>query len=242
VPLRYGRRTAKSDIRSLVRFEPPASLEQLADELSLIGRDGNPARALVLHDPSDRPALEEQTDTTRPSGEQILLLARALEGMPTGGGAITTEALALAARSSRRAVEGLSALLDGMGVVSHRDGWLTRLAPEPVVLKELRGLAERYATVRALDARRLASVLELLARSGCRTAALSRALGGASAQDCGACASCAGTNDGESVAGVHARHAPARRFAVQTLGVATEGAGTFQSWRTFADGWGPGSN
>jgi ATP-dependent DNA helicase RecQ len=229
VPLRYGRRTAKSDIRSLVRFEPPASLEQLADELSLIGRDGNPARALVLHDPSDRPALEEQTDTTRPSGEQILLLARALEGMPTGGGAITTEALALAARSSRRAVEGLSALLDGMGVVSHRDGWLTRLAPEPVVLKELRGLAERYATVRALDARRLASVLELLARSGCRTAALSRALGGASAQDCGACASCAGTNDGESVAGVHARHAPARRFAVQTLGVATEGAGTFHA-------------
>src|SRR5207249_519800 len=83
---------------------------------------GKAAQALVFHDPSDRPLLEAQTDATRPSGEQILLLARALEGMPTGGGAITTEALALAARSSRRAVEALAELLDGMGVVAHRDG------------------------------------------------------------------------------------------------------------------------
>jgi ATP-dependent DNA helicase RecQ len=230
VPLRYGRRTAKSDIRSLVRFEPPASLEQLADELSLIGRDGNAAQAVVLHDPSDRPLLEAQTDATRPSGEQILLLARALEGMPTGGSAITTEALALAARSSRRAVEALAELLDGMGVVAHRDGWLTRLAPEPVVLKELRGLAERYATVRALDARRLASVLDLLARAGCRTAGLARALGDASAKDCGVCSSCAGPKDGTAVAAdAHARHAPVRRFAVQTLGVTAEAAGTFHA-------------
>lgn len=229
VPLRYGRRTAKSDIRSLIRFEPPASLEQLADELSLIGRDGNAARALVLHDPSDRPRLETETDSTRPSGEQILLLARALEGMPTGGSAVTTEALALAARSSRRAVETLAALLDAMGLVAHREGWLTRLAPEPVVLKELRSLAERYATVRALDARRLAGVLELLARPGCRTARLSRAFGDASAKDCGMCSSCVGPNADESAAGVHGRHPPARRFAVQTLSVAREGAGTFHA-------------
>jgi ATP-dependent DNA helicase RecQ len=230
VPLRYGRRTAKSDIRSLVRFEPPASLEQLADELSLVGRDGGPAQAVVFHDPTDRPLLEAQTDATRPSGEQILLLARALEGIPTSGGAITTEALALAARSSRRAVETLSELLDGMGVVAHKDGWLTRLAPEPVVLKELRALAERYATVRALDARRLASVLDLLARAGCRTAGLARALGDASAQDCGVCSSCAGGTDGTAAArDLPTRHPPVRRFAVQTLGVTTEAAGTFHA-------------
>jgi ATP-dependent DNA helicase RecQ len=228
VPLRFGRRTAKADIRSLVRFEPPASLEQLADELSLLGRDGKPAQAMVFHDPSDRPSIEAQTDATRPSGEQILLLGRGLETMPSGR-AFTTEALALAGRTSLRTVEALSHLLDAMGLVTHRDGWLTRLAPESVVLKELRALAERYATVRVLDCRRLAGVMELVARAGCRTAALVRALGGETAKDCGACTSCSGESESDAGAPAHARQAPVRRFAVQTLGVGGETAGTFHA-------------
>ncbi len=226
VPLRYGRRTAKVDIRSVIRFDPPASLEQLVDELSLVARDGKGGHALVLHDPGDRPAVEARTDATRPSGEQIMLMARALETMSSDG-AITTEALALAARSSRRAVEGLADLLDGMGLVTHRDGWLTRIAPESVVLRELRGLAERYATVRVLDTRRLGSVLELVSRGGCKTAALARTLGDTGARDCGACVACKGEE--LKFANAPSRQAPARRFSVQTVGDRNERAGTFHA-------------
>ncbi|HVW27169.1 MAG TPA: hypothetical protein VHC69_17505 [Polyangiaceae bacterium] len=224
VPLRYGRRTSKLDVRSLVRCDPPASLEQLADELSLVARDGKPGHALVLHDPSDRSPIEARTDGTRPSGEQIMLMARALEST-TESGAMTTEALALTARSSRRAVEGLADLLDRMGLVTHRDGWLTRIAPESSLLKELRGLAERYATVRVLDTQRLAAVMELLARPGCKTAAFTRALGQPGASDCGECASCRGEDTKLSPA--HGRQPLARRFSVQ----ATDGSagGTFHA-------------
>jgi ATP-dependent DNA helicase RecQ len=224
VPRRYGRRTSKLDVRSLIRCDPPASLEQLVDELSLVARDGKPGHALVLHDPSDRSPIEARTDATRPSGEQIMLMARALEAM-TEGGAITTESLALAARSSRRAIETLADLLDGMGLVTHRDGWLTRLASETMLLKELRALAERYATVRVLDTQRLASVLELLARPGCKTAALARALGRQGAGECGACSSCRGEDT--KIAPLHGRQPIARRFSVQTNG--DGGAGTFHA-------------
>jgi hypothetical protein len=224
VPRRYGRRTSKLDVRSLVRCEPPASLEQLVDELSLVARDGNPGHVLVLHDPSDRSPIEARTDATRPSGEQIMLMARALESMADSG-AITTESLALAARSSRRAVEGLADLLDGMGLVTHRDGWLTRLAPEALLLRELRGLAERYAMVRVLDTQRLASELEMLARPGCKTAALARTLGRPGAGDCGACSSCKGEDT--KLAPGHGRQPLARRFSVQAGG--DSGAGTFHA-------------
>jgi hypothetical protein len=226
VPLRYGRRTSKLDIRSIVRCDPPASLEQLVDELSLVARDGKAGHAVVLHDPGDRSPVEARTDATRPSGEQIMLMARALESMSTDG-AITTEALALAARSSRRSVEALADLLDGMGLVTHRDGWLTRLAPEPVVLRELRGLAERYATVRVLDTRRLGLVMELLMRPGCKTAGLARALGETNAKDCGACTACRG-DDRENVT-QPSRQPLARRFAVQTADGHNDGAKTFHA-------------
>jgi superfamily II DNA helicase RecQ len=224
VPRRYGRRTSKLDVRSLIRCDPPASLEQLVDELSLVARDGKPGHVMVLHDPSDRSPIEARTDATRPSGEQIMLMARALESM-TDGGAITTESLALTARSSRRAMEGLADLLDGMGLVTHRDGWLTRLAPEAMLLKELRSLAERYATVRVLDTQRLASMLELLARPGCRTAALGRALGQQVVSECGSCSSCRGEDT--KLAPIQGRQPLARRFSVQAA--SDGGTGTFHA-------------
>ena len=222
VPARYGRRAAKIEIKALVRLGAPASVEQLADELSLVGRGGAGGKAVVVFDPGDRPGVEAQTDAARPTGEQILLLARAFEGLPAGGGAVTTEALALSARSSRRGVEALADLLDGMGLVSHRDGWLTRLYPEPVVLKELRGLAERFATVRALDARRFDQVLDLLARPGCRTAALARMLGDAT-EPCGHCDACRGEPE-TAGASQQLRHAPVRRFTVQAAGESEQAA------------------
>ena len=224
VPSRYGRRTSKLDVRSLVRCDPPASLEQLVGELFLVARDGKAGHALFLHDPSDRSPLEARTDATRPSGEQILLMARALESMADGG-AVTTEALALTARSSRRVVETLAELLDAMGLVTQRDGWLTRLAPESLLLKELRALAERYATVRVLDTQRLTAVLELLARPGCKTAAVARAMGQANAADCGACSSCRGEDTKFTLS--HGRQPLARRFSVQA--VDGNGAGTFHA-------------
>jgi ATP-dependent DNA helicase RecQ len=237
VPLRYGRRTMKSDIRSFVRFQPPTSLDQLVDELSLVGRDGQRAEALVFHDPSDKPMLEAEVEAARPTGAQLLLLGRALESVGASEAATTTEALALGARSSRRNVELLLELLDGMGLVAHKSGWLRRVAPEHVLLRELRGLAERYATVRTLDARRLADVADLAEHSGCRTARLRRLLGEGDAGPCGVCAACTGVALGEPSQPPGQRHAPARRFTVRPAAASDAiAAATFHTDRQSSEG------
>ncbi|HEX7671966.1 MAG TPA: hypothetical protein VF395_20365 [Polyangiaceae bacterium] len=215
VPLRYGRRTTKGDIRSFIRFHPPTSVEQLVDELSLIGRNGESARALVFYDPSDKAAMEAEALAARPSGEQILLLGKALEATLDDGRAVTTEELALKGRTSLRVVQSLAALLDGMGLVSCRDGWLKRLSPNHALLRELRGLAERYATIRALDARRIADVVELASHGGCRVERMRRLLGAPGASGCGVCSACKGQGPELGAASPASnRHAPARRFTV----------------------------
>jgi ATP-dependent DNA helicase RecQ len=237
VPLRYGRRTTKSDIRSFVRFAPPTSVEQLVDELSLIGRDGESARALVFYDQSDRPAMEAETLAARPSGEQILLLGKALEATLDDGRTVTTEELALKGRTSLRVVQSLAALLDGMGLVSCRDGWLRRLSPNHVLLRELRGLAERYATIRALDARRLGDVAELASHGGCRVEKLRRLLGDSDASGCGTCSACKGEAPEVGVRSpVGNRHTPVRRFTVATPNEGEHAASTtFHSDRRHVD-------
>ncbi len=222
VPLRFGRRVNKTQVRSLLRFQPPSSLEQLANELALLGRDGQPSEAIVFHDPSDRPALEALVEAARPTGEQFLAFGRALESLQDAA-SVTTEALALDARTTRRTVETLAALLDRMGLVSYRDGWLKRLTPEHALLAELRALAERYATVRALDVRRIGDVSDLATSPGCRSLRLRTLLGEAGAAACGTCAACQGpAADRDDGFANGQRRPPARRFTVTAHGVADD--------------------
>lgn len=233
VPLRFGRRVSKADIRSLVRFSPPTSIEQLAFELSLLGRDGNPAEATLLYDSSDRPAVEAEVSAARPTGEQLLLFARALE-VAERNASVTTEELALSARTSRRSVESVAGILDGMGLVALRDGWLRLLAPPSTVEREIRQLAERYATVRALDVRRIGDVAEILGQAGCRSQRLEKLLGHADAVACGRCDACRGRGAEPTPAVLH-RQAPARRFTVTPVDDMA-GTSTFHSDRRATHG------
>jgi superfamily II DNA helicase RecQ len=226
VPLRYGRRVAKTDVRALVRFGPPASVEQLASELSLVGKDGHPAEALVFYDPSDRPSLEGELEAARPSAEQLLAFGRGLETVAAGS-AITTEALAFAAQKSLRGTEAVATMLDRMGLVSSRGGWVRLRAPEATLLAELRAVAECYSTVRALDGQRIADVGALAAHGGCRSARLRALLGDSRTDPCGACAVCADRGDRPEDSPGNGRHQPVRRFTVTPQGV--EETRTFHS-------------
>ena len=218
VPARYGRRTAKNDVRSLVRFDPPASIDQLVDEMSLVSRDGHAGEIVVFYDPSDRSRLQADLERSRPSGEHFLSFGKGIEAAFDAEGSITVEALALAARSTRRAIESVADLLAAMGLIVARDGWLRFANNQPTLTRELRSLAERLATVRALDARRLAELELLGTHPGCGTAELRRFLGENDPPTCGACVSCRGLARDAALVPSGPRHAPARRFTVTAPG------------------------
>jgi ATP-dependent DNA helicase RecQ len=228
VPGRYGRRTTKNDVRSLVRFDPPASIEQLVDEMSLVSRDGHAGEVVVFYDPSDRPRLQADLERARPSGEHFLSFGKAIEASFDREGSVTVEAMALAARSTRRAIESVAELLCAMGLLSTRDGWIRFVGNEPTLSRELRSIAERLATVRALDARRLADLELLGTHAACGTAELRRFLGESDPPTCGACVVCRGLSRDAQLVPAGPRHAPARRFTVTAHGEAP-GASTFHT-------------
>jgi hypothetical protein len=105
-------------------------------------------------------------------------------------------------------------MLDQMGLVALRGGFARLLAPQSVILKEVRGLAERFAAIRAGDSRRLSALSSFLSMPGCRAASLAERLGDPEAAPCGRCRSC--TERGVSMS-QRERLPPARRFTVTTV-------------------------
>ena len=61
----FGLGIDKRDIRYILHYQSPASLEQYVQEAGRAGRDGNKANCILLNDPSDRAIHEALLSTSR---------------------------------------------------------------------------------------------------------------------------------------------------------------------------------
>ncbi len=68
----FGMGVDKADVRAVVHWSPPGSLEAYYQEAGRGGRDGEEARALVLWHPGDRVPLQRWLDQSYPSLHRIL--------------------------------------------------------------------------------------------------------------------------------------------------------------------------
>ncbi|UCC25521.1 MAG: ATP-dependent DNA helicase RecQ [Gemmatimonadales bacterium] len=110
----FGMGVDKPDIRSVLHWRPPASLEAYYQEAGRGGRDGLPARALVLWSPGDLQRLRSRVGQSFPPAP---LLARAawrlrLDGWPQDAGAWDRLATRLDFQGGR---DGGAALARSMG-------------------------------------------------------------------------------------------------------------------------------
>jgi ATP-dependent DNA helicase RecQ len=187
----FGLGIDKSDIRYVLHFQSPASLEQYVQEAGRAGRDGLRANCILLHDASDRTIHEALLVRSRVRPDQLYKLGRALAAWFDEGRHPSLEALALSAELGPRVAAALVARLEEAGLVVSDETEIRPAADDGAGIEErARLLAGQFETLRTQDGRRLDSLAEYAAAPGCRATFLRRYFGEDDDEPCGLCDTC----------------------------------------------------
>jgi ATP-dependent DNA helicase RecQ len=219
--LGFGRGSAKRDLRFVVHYQSPASLEQYLREIQRAGADGLPATCVLLHESSHRSLHEVMLAQQRFRATHLAELGRALETPALEGRTVSLESLALGTGQSRRTTDRLTALLADAGVVSRAAGWVRVLCSASELDEACRRLGAQLYALREQDARRLAAVSAFAEAAECKLSCLSQYLGEGASDCCGRCNACVSEllapSQESLVPPVSARRGVVHEFSVQPL-------------------------
>jgi ATP-dependent DNA helicase RecQ len=200
--MRRGRRTVmvatsafglgidKPDIRYVLHFQAPASLEQYVQEAGRAGRDGARANCILLHDGSDRSIHEALLARSRVRPDQLYKLGKALAAWVAEGRHPTLEALAVSAELGPRVTAALLTQLEEAGLVVREDSEIRATVPAASIEERAQALAGQFETLRTQDGRRLDAIAEYARAPGCRAAFLRGYFGEETGEPCGLCDLC----------------------------------------------------
>ncbi len=187
----FGLGVNKADIRYVLHYHVPGSLEAYAQEAGRGGRDGKPARCVLLFSPDDVAIQEYFLKGTYPTRAQVWAVYRALgafAGATEGDGAAPTISnIALSARVGSARTRTVLTLLKDEGFVVETEGNQFQLADPPPPVNLLKEKAKQYEARRIADRQRLDALLAYVGASGCRSQVILSYLGEKDPPVCGRC-------------------------------------------------------
>jgi len=187
----FGMGIDKPNIRFVLHYQSPGSLEQYVQEAGRAGRDGKPSRCILLFDPADLDIQRHLQQRGRASAAQIRRIASALAAWAGEDRPVLAADLALSANAPVTITRATCAQLEGVGVLTRDSKKRLHLV---VTKRELtirtRDLARRVATQQREDEERLLTLDEYARTPGCRSAFLRRYFGEEKPPDCGRCDRC----------------------------------------------------
>ena len=187
----FGMGIDKPDIRFVLHYQTPGSLEQYVQEAGRAGRDGKPSRCILLHDPEDLDIQRHLQKQGRATAAQIERIAFALAAWAGDERPVVAADLALSANAPRTITRATCAQLEEVGALRRDAKKRFHVTVTKHELRRLaRDLARRVATQQREDEERLLALDDYARTPGCRSVFLRRYFGEKNPPDCGRCDRC----------------------------------------------------
>jgi ATP-dependent DNA helicase RecQ len=217
----FGLGIDKPDIRYIIHYQMPGSPESYVQEAGRAGRDGRPARCVLLFQPDDVAIQEHFLKEAHPTKTQARLVAEGLYAWSDEGKEVSVRDLAMSLALPERRVRVVLSVLEAMGVAEEvKAARWKGVEPKPT-RDQIDKAASVFEVRRISDRRRLASLLGYMNTQRCRVQMMRAYFAEPEGEKCGLCDSCAGLDSevfdpGEADVrhGLHAAtdfHARARR-------------------------------
>ena len=187
----FGMGIDKPNIRYILHYQAPGSLEQYVQEIGRAGRDGRPAHCILLFDPADLEIHEHLQAQSRPSVRHLERLEAALTAWTGEERAPTAETLAYSAGVPARICEVLLSDLEEAGSVERdEDGSIAIVVPPEAFKTGVRDLVAKLKIFRYEGERRLRLIADYANSEECRSVFIRRYFGEEYPPRCGTCDRC----------------------------------------------------
>ncbi|HXJ37356.1 MAG TPA: RecQ family ATP-dependent DNA helicase [Candidatus Eisenbacteria bacterium] len=186
----FGLGIDKPDIRYIVHYQAPASLERYLQEAGRAGRDGHQARCILLFDESDLAIQEHLLALSRLSPALLGKFGRAIAAYAGEDRDANIEELALSAGISQRAATSIVTALVEAGIAERVGDRVRALGELDTLVERVESLRSRFEVLRREDDRRLRAISEYANETGCRSQMLRRYFGDVDPRPCGRCDLC----------------------------------------------------
>jgi len=188
----FGLGIDKPDIRYIIHYQMPGSPEAYVQEAGRAGRDGKPARCVLLFQPDDIAIQEHFLKEAHPTKAQARMVADGLYAWSDEGKEVSVRDLALSMALPERRVRVILSVLEAMGVAQEvKAARWEGVEPRPS-REQIDKAASVFEARRISDRRRLASLLAYMNTQRCRVQMMRVYFGEPEGEKCGLCDSCAG--------------------------------------------------